>query len=118
MKSTLLAPDERWATMSQVHGTFFQHPAEPWKARHDRAQDSAPVRTFEDRLYPLTHDSPWQTTAQDMTPMSKAVGTGQKAAMSRPPRPSPVRRPSLQDEMAALGDFAQAQHVVGGTSIY
>lgn len=81
MKRALLAPENgtdngRHVSMSNVHGTFFNQPNERWFQGHNKADDTPPARDFKMRLYPLEREqySPWQPTANDMKPMSKAVG--------------------------------------------
>jgi hypothetical protein len=101
---------DRLMSMSNVHGTWFgeEELKKRWFDKHNGARDSIPAETFFERLYPLDRQtdvnealgdtpglsySPWEPTEEDMTPMSKAVGSyaskggPKKAAMYPQPKP-------------------------------
>ena len=101
---------DRLISMSNVHGTWFgeEELKKRWFDKHNGARDSIPAETFFERLYPLDRQtdvnealgdtpglsySPWEPTEEDMTPMSKAVGSyaskggPKKAAMYPQPKP-------------------------------
>jgi hypothetical protein len=101
MKRALLAPaDERdhgrHISMSNVHGTFFEEPKQRWFETHNNTRDTPAAADFKTRLYPLDRKqySPWEPTVEDMTPISKTIGSyatkkgPTKAAIQPAPKPA------------------------------
>lgn len=101
---------DRLISMSNVHGTWFSQKdlKKRWFDKHNEALDSKPAETIHERLYPLDRQtdvnellgdtpglsySPWEPTEEDMTPMSKSVGSyaskggPKKAAIQPQPKP-------------------------------
>ncbi len=104
------------SVLSQVHGTFFKQPTDSWKERHDRSDTTPPAQTFQDRLYPISHSSPWETTQNDMVPASKFIGNEKEERAGVRNKPLKPREAPEDPEPDVF--FEQKQHFVGGTSIY